>query len=157
MMTMTEVSFEKRKEEHFHFIIGHCREQSTTHFLPDNQHFEMEFHNHRLNVLNNVKVHLQVVGCLPIHSDQLPIWWKYISANSIHIVCVFVLLTLYSLSSFWHFFYELKTFTDLPESVFWTSRSMVSLTIYSMLIWNRNDLNKLVDDFHGIINNRKCQ
>lgn len=109
----------------------------------------------RLNVLEDAKLHLKIVGILPINTDRLPIWCKKIPIHLIHVCTIFLILTLYLCSSIWFFLFELKTFTDLTESVFWGSRSILSITTYSMFIWYKSDLIKFIDNLDEIVNKRK--
>lgn len=109
----------------------------------------------RKNVLQSVKIHLKILGCSPINHMNLPNCYKRIPPeclNTIQIGLIFLILTLNLVSTFCFYIREVKTFLDFSESVFWASRSILSLALYSMLIWYKSDLVQFFDDLDEIVN-----
>lgn len=109
-------------------------------------------------VLKSVKIHLKLLGCMPVGIDfiQLPFCHVKIPFDLLHITCIFTILIGNMVATFWYYIREVKTFADFSESVFWGSRSVLSLVLYTLLICRKT---KLVQFFHSldeIANTRKC-
>ncbi|XP_031633866.1 uncharacterized protein LOC116347428 isoform X2 [Contarinia nasturtii] len=101
-------------------------------------------------VLESVRRHLKIVGCLPIYKWNLPIW-----CNHVYIGLIFLLLILYLVLTSCFFTFDTKTFIDLWETTFWTSRSVLSLILYYEFIRNRKELIQFIDDLKAIVNERR--
>lgn len=111
-----------------------------------------------MSVLRCVKVHLKILGCMPVGIDfiQLPFYQAKIPFNLVHITGIFTILIGNMVATFWYYIREVKTFGDFSESVFWGSRSVLSLVLYTMLICRKT---KLVEFFHRVDEiacTRKC-
>lgn len=120
----------------------------------------------RLPVLESAKMHLKILGCLPlpINQQNWPRRLRKLPINKIHIALVFLILILNFWSTCWFYICEVKTFVDFLESVFWISRAILSLALYSMLIWHKaefinlfNGLEESVDKSETIKNDRNLQ
>lgn len=109
-------------------------------------------------VLRCVKVHLKILGCMPVGIDfiQLPFYQVKIPFNLIHITCIFTILIGNMVATFWFYIREVKTFSDFSESVFWGSRSVLSLVLYTMLIYRKTQLVQFFHRLDEISNARKC-
>lgn len=111
--------------------------------------------NKRINVLECVKFHLKIMGCLPIDSVHWPSCFGCVHFQVIHISVIFAILLLNLVSTGLFHIYEWQTFIDFSEAVFWISRSVLSLTLYSMFIWYKSDFVKLFNDLDQMVNHRK--
>lgn len=102
------------------------------------------------HTLNQVKLHLKLVGCSPIESNR---FYRFFCIP-IYIAVIFIILISYSLSSLSFLFFNVKTFIDFTESAFWASRSVLSLAVYTTFVWHRKDLTKILDNLNEIIYER---
>lgn len=110
------------------------------------------------DILKSIKFHLKMLGCLPFNNENWPKLCKKIPQdiiNSIQIGLIFLILILNLVSTFSYYIHEVKTFIDFSESVFWASRSILSLILYSLLIWYKPELVKFFDDLGEIVEIRK--
>lgn len=103
------------------------------------------------HTLNQVKLHLKLVGCSPIQSNR---FYRFFCIP-IYIAVIFIVLISYSLSSLSFLFFNVKTFIDFTESAFWASRSVLSLAVYTTFVWHRKDLTKILDNLDEIICKRQ--
>lgn len=111
----------------------------------------------QLNVLEPIKLHLKIVGCLPIEPNELPKWCRKIPFNRIHIGCVSMILILNFVCTIWFYVGNIHSFADFSESVFWSSRCILSLALYGSFIWYKERFVQLFDDLQAIVNNRMTQ
>lgn len=109
----------------------------------------------KLCVLECVKIHLRIIGCMPIDSKCLPNWCGSGRFNIIHITLIFFILFINLTLTFMFHIRELHSFIDFSEAVFWASRSVLSLILYVMFIWYKTDIIKLFNDLDEMVNNRK--
>lgn len=58
-------------------------------------------------------------------------------------------------ATFWFYIREVKTFGDFSESVFWGSRSVLSLVLYTMLICRKTELAQFFNWMDEIARTRK--
>lgn len=95
---------------------------------------------------------------MPIGIDfiQLPFFRLKIPFNLLHITCIFTILIGNTVATFWFYIREVKTFSDLSESVFWGSRSVLSLVLYIMFIRLKTELIQFFDRLDEIVCARKC-
>lgn len=109
-------------------------------------------HN-RISVLESAKLHLKVLGCLPLPIDQQkwPLRFRKIPINKIHIGFVYLVLILNLLSTCCFYIDKIETFIDFSESVFWISRAILSLVLYSMFIWHKSDFIDLFNEVEDIV------
>lgn len=110
----------------------------------------------RISVLTSV--HLKIIGSLPISPKNWPKWCKKMPKKYVHFVhigCVFTVLILNLVSTFWFYIREVDSFIDFSESVFWASRSILSLVLYTLFIWHKTDLLSIFNDLETIVNERK--
>lgn len=105
----------------------------------------------RLKIMESAKTHLKILGCFPIEQRHWPPRLQKMPINRIHIGVIFSALILNLSFTFWFYICEVKTFVDLMESVFWSSRSILSLILYAMLVWHKSDLIKLFDDLEEMV------
>lgn len=122
---------------------------------PSSETEPTAFNIEKLNVLASIKVHLKIVGCMPIDEASLPRWCAKLPINHIHIGLVLLILLLNIFSTFWFYIRETETFIDFSESVFWASRSILSTVLYTMLIWRRSDFMKFISTLEEIVENRE--
>lgn len=108
-------------------------------------------------VLKCVKVHLKILGCIPVGIDfiHLPFYGVKIPFNSLHITCIFTILIGNMVATFWFYIREVKTFGDFSESVFWGSRSVLSLVLYTLLICRKTKLAQFFQSIDEIAGKRK--
>lgn len=111
----------------------------------------------RMSVLESAKIHFKILGCLPIDQQNWPLRLKKIPCNQIHIGFTFFILILNLLSTCWFYICEVKTFIDFSEAVFWVSRAILALALYSMFIWQKSDFIKLFNDLEDIVDRSKSQ
>lgn len=102
------------------------------------------------NTLNHVKIHLKLIGCHPIASNRFGFL-----CNLIYIGVIFAVLISYSISSLTFLLFNAKTFVDFMESTFWASRSVLSLAVYTTLVWHQNDLAKILGHVDKIVHSRR--
>lgn len=124
---------------------------------PENTNKSVRFLIRKIALLKSVRKHLKLVGCFPMELRNMPSWCAKIPVQRIHIGFVFVILILNLVSTFWFYIREIRQLTliDFCESVFWASRSVLSLILYSMLIWFKDDLVKFFDDLDDIVDSRE--
>lgn len=108
-------------------------------------------------VLRSVKIHLKLLGCMPVDIDfiRFPFNRVKIPFNLLHITCIFTILIGNMVATFWFYIREVKTFSDFSESVFWGSRSVLSLVLYTMLICRKTKLVHFFDCLDEISRTRK--
>lgn len=111
-----------------------------------------------MSVLQCVKIHLKILGCMPIGIDfiRLPYCGWKIPFYLVHITSIFTILIGNMAATFWFYIREVETFGDFSEGVFWGSRSMLSLVLYTMFIRRRTELTHLFDRIDEIVCTRKC-
>lgn len=105
----------------------------------------------KVSVLKCVKIHLKILGCLPIDQRNWPLRLQKIPFNNIHVGFIFSILTLNLLSTCWFYICKVETFIDFFESVFWVSRAVLSLALYAMFIWYNAELIKFFNDIDDIV------
>lgn len=113
------------------------------------------FLTQKISVLECVKIHLKIIGCMPIDSKWLPKWCRGERFNIIHITSIFIILIINLKLTFLFHIHELHSFIGFSEAVFWASRSVLSLTLYAMFIWHKSDIIKLFNNLDEMVNNRK--
>lgn len=114
----------------------------------------------KISVLNSVKVHFKILGCMPSDNRNWPKWCKRIPSKYMHFVhigSIFVILILNLVSTFWFYIREVDSLIDFSESVFWGSRSVLSLLLYTMFIWYKNDLIKILNNLEEMVNKSKLR
>lgn len=107
-----------------------------------------------MKVLTFVKLHLKIIGCLPIDANILPSWCAKL-INHIHIAAIYLALVIFVCSTSWFFLFGAKSISDCIESVFWSSRAIISLSLYSMFIWYKPNLIEFLNNLDEIIGKRK--
>lgn len=115
----------------------------------------VSFWRQKISVLECVKIHLKIIGCMPIDSKRLPKWCGSARFNIIHITLIFIILIMNLKLTFLFHINELHSFIGFSEAVFWASRSVLSLTLYAMFIWHKSDIIKLFNNLDEMVNNRK--
>lgn len=109
-------------------------------------------------VLRSVKIHLKILGIMPVGIDfiQLPFYPVKIPFNLLHITCIFTILIGNMVATFWFYIREVKTFGDFSEAVFWGSRSVLSLVLYTLLFHRKTKLAQFFNSIDEIAGSRKC-
>lgn len=109
-----------------------------------------------MKVLRIAKAHLKFLGCVPADgpksSDQFT---RKISITNntqyLRIGAINVVLILNIASTICIYLTEKDIFDDLSESIFWISRSILSLALYSMFIWYMPDVITSFEDLDEIV------
>lgn len=111
-----------------------------------------------MTVLECVKIHLKILGWMPIGIDfiKLPYFRVKIPFNLVHITGIFTILIGNMIATFWFYIREVETFKDFSESVFWGSRSVLSLVLYTMFIRHKTELIHFFERIDEIVCERKC-
>lgn len=108
-----------------------------------------------MQVLNCVKFHLKIIGCLAVDKKDLPSWCAKVPINQLHISLIYMALVVYAWTTSWFFLFEVKNIPDFMESVFWSSRSIMSLSLYSMFVWYKPHLIEVLDNLDRIVKKRE--
>lgn len=93
---------------------------------------------------------------LGIDAIHLPYLRAKIPFDLAHVTCVFTLLIGNMVATFCFYIPRVKTLGDFSESVFWGSRSVLSLVLYTMLICRKPRLIQFFDRLDEIASTRKC-
>lgn len=102
-----------------------------------------------LCTLSHVKMHLKLIGCVPIGSNRFGC-----ICHLIYIGLIFAVLISYSISSLTFLFFNVKTFIEFMESAFWASRSVLSLAVYTTFVWHKVDLAQILVNLDKIVKKR---
>lgn len=109
-----------------------------------------------MDILQTVKFHLRVIGCLPIElPSSVPHWCRKIPINQIHTGSGCFLLTYNLISILWFWQYETKTQSDRSGVGFFLFRAVLSLVLYVQLIRERQRLAELIAAMEQMIAKRK--
>lgn len=122
----------------------------------------VSFNIEKMRVLQITRIHLKILGVFPLNkpvivNKPLSKLSKYIKIDCqfLHIALIYFILLLNILTTFLIYVTDVKTFDDFSESLFWASRSVLSLALYSMFVWYKPDIVKLFADLDDIVEQSK--
>lgn len=122
----------------------------------------VSFSIEKMRVLQITRIHLKILGVFPLNkpiivNKPLSKLSKYspIDCQFLHIGLIYFILLLNILTTFFIYVTDVKEFDDFSESIFWASRSVLSLALYSMFVWYKPDIVKLFGELDDIVEQSK--
>lgn len=98
-------------------------------------------------ILRFVKIHLKLLGILQSHDKR----W---STSVLRIGLVFASLGIFTIPTFCFFLCEAVTFDDYVNSFFFTSCGILGISFYTLLLWEKTNINHLIANLEETIQKR---